>query len=359
MSDIPQAFARQIAFCESSEAPFTAAVLRACLDDWQAMGALRAALPSWPGDAWADAVALRTAAALHAMAIDHESPALAALYARADASAGVDAATLRMAVSQALATHAPTLRRFLASPPQTNEVGRSAVLLGGFAAVAVATHRPLALLELGASAGLNQGWPHFRYELGDGLTWGPAASPVTIRSRWHTTADGTTLPPTIAVASSHACDVAPIDLRDPRTATTLAAYVWPEQHERLARLRAAIALAQRHDVTVDRADAADWLDAHVAAVRPGVTRVVAHTVMWQYLPPATQARIRATLAAAGARASDDAPLAWLAFEPRAGGGDFALTLTRWPGGATHELARAHPHGREVHWHAVPIETPAL
>src|SRR5204863_254585 len=69
-----------------------------------------------------------------------------------------------------------TLRGLVHRPCQTNEVGRAAALFGGFLLVARETGLPLRLLEIGASAGLNLRWDHYRYEQGD-AGWGDRASP--------------------------------------------------------------------------------------------------------------------------------------------------------------------------------------
>jgi hypothetical protein len=334
------AFEKQQHYCRTMGSPFTARVLGAAWQDWEQGGALRALLPHWPGDPWVDAVALRVAGALHAVAQARQHEALARLYE----TLSQDEATLQSAVSEVLAAQSARVADYLRVPPQTNEIGRSAVLLHGFAAVAQATGLPLHTLEIGASAGLNGLWHRYRYELG-GLRWGDVSSPVLIRS------DGQgmepILPATIARAGHAACDASPIDVRDPGAATRLLSYVWAGHTERLQRLSAALALAQRDAVVVERADALPWVQSQLATPRAGSATVVYHSVVWQYLPAATQAGLRSAMTAAGERATAAAPLAWLAFEP--GESDFELTLTLWPGGERRVLAQAQAHGQWVKW----------
>jgi len=71
----------------------------------------------------------------------------------------------------------------------------------------------------------------------------------------------------------------------------------------------------------------------------------------QYLGDEGRHRLREVIAAAGARATPDAPFAWLRFEPSRpdGGGRFELRLVVWPGGEEHLLAESHPHGPPVRW----------
>jgi hypothetical protein len=346
MTEVPlaEAWAKQIAFCDTGGSPFTARVLEAAWAAQERGGTLDALLPYWPGNAWADAVPLRVAGALHALALSGADAELAALYPPARDT--FDAERGPAAVARALAEHRALVAEYLALAPQTNEIGRSAVLLGGFAAIARETGLPLATLEIGASAGLNQYWHRYRYELG-AARWGDAASPVVIASDWQGTPPE--LPVLIDVNSHAACDVSPIDLSAPGAALRLLSYVWPDQHERLVRLRAAIALAQSLGVHVETADALDWVRRELATARPRRATVLYHSVMWQYLPEPTREALRQVIANAGARATRDAPLAWLAFEVVGADADCELTLTLWPGGARRVLATAHPHGRWVRW----------
>ncbi len=66
---------------------------------------------------------------------------------------------------------------------QTNEVGRSAVLVGGYATVTHRTALPLRVLEVGASAGLNLRWDHFAYDTGR-VVCGDPDSPVRFAGVW-------------------------------------------------------------------------------------------------------------------------------------------------------------------------------
>jgi hypothetical protein len=341
--DLKQAWIKQLPYCNTMGSPFTARVLEAAWLDHERGGALAALLPGWPGDPWIDAVPLRVAGALHALALTRQSTDLAAMYESLDASDD----HLRAAVASALDQHAALVADYLRVPPQTNEIGRSAVLLGGFAEVVRATGLPLATLEIGASAGLNQLWHRYRYALGNDLQWGDASSPVLIRSDWQGPAP--TLPEHMPVASHAACDAQPVDLQAEGADIRLMSYVWAGQTERLARLRAAIALARAAQIRVDREDALPWLQRQLAVPRAGMATVVYHSVVWQYLSAATQAGLRSAIEAAGARATAQAPLAWLGFEPP-GEAPFELSLTLWPGGQRRVLAQAQAHGQWVEWH---------
>lgn len=339
------AFREQVRWCDRLGSPFTARLLEWLADDWLAGGPTRALLPSWQGGApKEDLVPLRLAGGLHALALAGRPAALAAAYP--PAAAGFDVAVMAPLLRRLLVDEAAHLRAFLASAPQTNEVMRSAVLLGGYAAVAEATQLPLALREIGASAGLNLLWDRFGYALG-AQRWGDAASPVQLVADWRGAAP--VLPATIAVADRRGNDLQPIDLRDDAAVLRLRSYVWPDQRQRAARLDGAIALAHDAPPTVESGDAAGWVERELAAPRDGVATVLVHSVVWQYLPVATRQRIEAALDAAAGRATPGAPLAWLRMEFYAPGAPAELRLTLWPGGRERVLARAHPHGEWAEW----------
>ena len=201
------------------------------------------------------------------------------------------------------------------------------------------------LLEIGTSAGLNLRLDRYWYEQ-DGVGWGDPASAVRFVDLW-----SPARPPfdTRQVdRDRRGCD------RDPdrsvgrrRVALTLLSYVWPGQDARFDTLRAALDIAAAFPITVDRADAVEWVPAQLADPRAGLATVVMHSVFWQYLAPETQASIVAGLDAAGARATADAPLAWLRLEPSASGNSLELRLTTWPGGDEVVLAKAGFHAGRV------------
>ena len=284
---------------------------------------------------------LRALGGLHFIVLSGRSDALAARYAQSGAG------DLAGAIVAAVSEHGPLMRTFMASPPQTNEVRRALCLLGGFLLAAEETGLPLRCLEIGASAGLNQFWDRFSYDLGPLGRWGDAASPVRLAGDW--TGAAPPLHVAARVVERAACDQRPVNIVNEVEALRLLAYVWPDQPERLARARAAIDLARRAGVAVQQADAADWTRAH-AAPKVGMATVLYHSIFWQYPPPETRAAIIANIHAAGAAAARSAPFAWLRMEP---GLDNALLtevrLTTWPGGHERLLAVVHPHGATVDW----------
>jgi hypothetical protein len=174
---------------------------------------------------------------------------------------------------------------------------------------------------------------------------GPPDAPLRFDPTWW---DGAPPDLTGAVVSERrGCDVAPIDPTTTGGRLTLQSFVWPDQHERLARLRAALEVAGRVPAAVDRADAGTWVAAHLRETVAGAATVVHHSIVWQYLPADSRARLRQALATAGGQATPAAPLAWLRMEPAGAVAD--LRLTMWPGGAEEVLATCGYHGRPIRW----------
>jgi hypothetical protein len=336
------AFDKQIGWCESLGSPFTARLLTTLREDIAAGGTSAELVRAWPGDPVADALALRMAAALHALALTESAPALVSCYP--PRAAAIE--QLRPIVLGAVREHQNAIRAFLSSPPQTNEVGRSGVLVGGFLQIAKDTGLPLRLLEIGASAGLNAIWDRYHYRLG-AAGWGDPQSAVRIAPSWEGPSPPIDAP--IRVIERLACDIAPIDLEDRAQRLRLRAYVWADQRERLSRLESAIELARAHGPRVERADAADWVRTKLHEPAAASATVLYHSIMWQYLPSETQADIRASLEDAGGRATTAAPLAWLRFEPLDSVSRPELRMTLWPGARDARLAVAHPHGSSVMW----------
>lgn len=337
-SAIAAHFNAQAEACEDLGSPFTALLCRV-LPDLVADTETGHRLAGWSGDLRGDALALRLCGGLHGIVLTGADADLAAVYP----PNAVDPARLRETLRAAVRRHDALLAASLASPPQTNEVARSAMLLPGFLAIARETGLPLALNEIGASAGLNLFFDRFRYAYG-GEVWGDIGSPVHLAPEVR--GKGPDLAGQLLAASRHGCDISPVDISANEGALRLKSYTWPDQTDRLARLDAAIDIARDGLFTLERADAAQFVAARLAARLPGQAFVLFHSIMWQYMPGETREAICEQMRDAGAASSATAPIAWLRMEPLESGAPFAtLRLTMWPGGAERDLARCNYHGR--------------
>ena len=328
--------------------PFTADLLLKFAQDFDAGGPIAVICSDWDGNPRKDAVGLRVLGALHHAALTGASPELAAAFPAANPGASAD--DVWPIARDWLSENLGRVRVFMQSPPQTNETRRSIALLPGFLSLADRFDMPMDLLELGASAGLNQYWDKFEYETDD---WSRAGdSHVSISTEWDGPAP-THLDAQPLVRSRAACDLSPLDVSDPEQADRLKAYTWPDQAERLARLDAAIDLAIDHDTQIDEADAETWLTEKLARRAPSGLTVIYHSIFLIYPPKEQIARIMALIENAGAEATDKAPLAWLCYESEAlFGGDrgtpnMYTRLQTWPGGEVQMLAKSDGHVTRV------------
>ena len=290
--------------------------------------------------------ALRLMGAVHRIVLEGRASELAAYYPTAGGERPADAKSVWPAFRAMLEENSPELRRRMGDPVQTNEVGRAAALLGGFALVARTTGLPLRVLEIGASAGLNLRFDHFAYEV-DGELIGDRSSPVVIAGAFPGSPPPVEVSP--EVVERRGCDTRPIDPTSDEGRLTLLSYVWADQIERAGLLEGAIEIARRVPAVVDEEAADSWLGARLARAGPGAATVVVHSIVMQYLEPSERGAVERLLGAAGARATAERPLARLAMEPA---GELAdVRLTTWPGGEERLIARAGYHGRPVQWQA--------
>ncbi len=346
---IGQSFTHQAHYCTASGAPFCGALLSRAAEDILAGGPMAALVAPWAeldlAALLSHAIALRWLGAVHDLALSGATPDVSAAFPRPDRIADPERAWA--AVRRQMDQDPSSIAGFMDHEPQTNEVRRSALLIAGALEVAGRFDLPLRLVELGASAGLNQLFDRFTYRFGDIARFGSDTAAVRIDTDWRGVAPCVDAP--LRVASREACDRKPIDLGDPVATRLLKAYVWADQFDRLHLLDAAVAEAVRFGVRVQTADAIAFV-ATRGAPQPGVATLVYHSIFRQYMPARSQADLAQQMVRHGAATGLDAPLAWLAMEPESHSStDIALTLTVWPGGETRRLARCHLHGAWVRW----------
>jgi hypothetical protein len=341
---VAAAFDNQVAYCTASGAAITARIVAAVRDliERDEGGALLAAVRGWSGAPLADALPLRVAGGLHSLHLKGAEPALSAIYA---GESGIDDAAI---VAAAIHAHEAELLPWLDGPPQTNEAGRSANFIAAMLWLAEkGLPARFECLEIGSSAGINLMLDRYRYDLG-GVRVGPEPGAIRFEPEWQ----GDPPPErSIGIVATRGCDVAPVDLTDPAQALRLKAYIWPEHTVRFERMEAAIAEAARQAPDLVHMNAADFVEAELARPQPaGTTRVLMHSIVWQYVPLDQQQRVTAAMEAAGARATPERPLAWVSLEANRVMHVHEMTVRFWPGGEKPQLVtRAHPHGAWIAW----------
>lgn len=332
--------------CSNLGSPFMGRLLTGLAETWKSDGALAEFCAKFSGDIGPSGASLplRLAGALHAVVLTGRDDDLRAVYPPVN----VDDATLIETVWQTIDRHTDFVIGWMGSAPQTNEVRRSAVMIAGAHFLAARHDLPFVTSELGASAGLNLGWDRYALTTPSG-TFGPSDPVLTLSPDWQGAATPVQSAP--RVVQRRGVDLNPLDPSDPDQALRLMSYIWPDQPHRMELTRAAI--AARRDA-VDRADAVDWLRTRLEAVPDGRLHMIYNTIAWQYFPAERQETGTALIEAAGAKATPNAPLAWLAFEADGATPGASMMLRMWPGDLRIRLGRADFHGRWVHWDPVQL-----
>ena len=191
---------------------------------------------------------------------------------------------------------------------QTNEIRRCVALRLGLDYVRRRWPGPVALVEAGASAGLNLLADRYGYLVGGRAE--PSADPAPLTVSCAVRGDlpaGPVLGPVPEITSRLGFDQRPVDVTDPGARAWLEAFIWPEQSADLAALRAAIGVAATADVTVVPGDAVSDT-ARLLGEQPGREPVVIFTAyLLSYLGP----EARKAFAAQLDRAARARPVAWV------------------------------------------------
>ena len=232
---------------------------------------------------------------------------------------------------------------------QTNVVRRCTCLLPAFSMVCRETTSPLALIDLGASAGLNLNFDRYAYSYKrDGreiLRWGLDGAQIRLEAELRGNGELSPIPSGIPVASRDGIDLDPVDIANPDQLLWLRALIWPEHVERHQQLIHAATEFKDSDIRMHAGDATRVLPALIESIPPEHALVVYSTIALYQFPPESRQRITDALAAASA----ERPVWQIALE----GNDPELSITRYRNGAgeTEKLANASPHGWWIEWQA--------
>ena len=237
------------------------------------------------------------------------------------------------------------LTRFTAEQSvQTNEVRRCWALLPAFLSLA---ERPLDLLELGSSGGLNLVWDRYRYRYAAGI-WGPSSSPLELTGEERGAVPASLLGRRVEIARRRGIELDPVDISSEDGVRLLSCFVWADQPERLERLSTAVEIARAEPPELLRGDYVELLPSVLADRIPGTLAVVFQTASTVYLSRERYAELR--------RIVDDAepPVAWLSTrrfdeEETELEGGFELELRRDERGPARLVARMGYHGQWLEW----------
>lgn len=267
------------------------------------------------------------------------------LFAALRLVAGTPASTADF--DHAIDQHASAIAEvMLARMTQTNEPGRCAVLLPSLAQIA----GPIALIEVGASAGLCLLPDFYGYDWGHHTLIPPAKLGDIVPVFECRASDNTPLParhPEIVWRAG--LDLNPLDLSNADDLAWLEALVWPEHHDRLARLRKAIRIAQSERPRVEAGDLRQDLQTLIAQAPKDATIVVFHSAVLSYVADQSDRD------AFAASMIDDTRVIWLSNE-----GQRTFPQSAAAAGSLHEdmfllaidghpTAWTGPHGQEIRW----------
>jgi hypothetical protein len=348
-ADLPTRFRNHAqVMARHGRSPLSVALMEGAANDLEQGGVVADLYTGVPLPA-GQAPALRLLAALHRLVLAGKAPELAAYYPSVGGNAPPEDAWA--VAEETLRANVDDLGVVLRRGVQTNEPGRSAVLFGVLLWMADKYRRPVRLLEIGASAGLNLLAEHFAYR-SSGALLGDPDSPLVFEGPWVGTpvpdpADAVTH---LSVAERRGCDIAPIDATSRDGQLALLSYIWPDEPKRLARMRAALEVAVRYPPIVDAAPAGAWIRDVLQERQKFTVQLVWQSVFAQYLTSEDRDDLTATMDAAGKKATEDEPLVWARMEPSTDPlQGFGVSVMCWPEGQETLLARSGDHGPPVRW----------
>ncbi len=290
-------------------------------------------------------------AAVHALLAENREEPLAAYYASlgGTAPAGPEAAWLfsdfcRRRRDELL----PLVRTRLV---QTNEVRRSALVMPAFAEIAArAGNAPIALLEIGPSAGLNLNFDRYHYRYGAAEAGDPA-SPLTLECEPRGAIPEMRVP---AVVTRAGVDLNPLDITNPDDVAWLRALLWPEHTDRLALLDAAIEVAKPHPPKLYKGGLFEHIPRFVAEAAGGAAVCFLATFVLHQFTADMRERLRQMLL--DLSMTRDLHLVQIGFPAFLEAdaqldGEEQVWILRLQQGKGHyrAMAVANPHGRWIDW----------
>ena len=243
--------------------------------------------------------------------------------------------------------HADWVGRFVREQGiQTNEPQRCWALLPLFLIVARAAGKPLDLVELGASAGLNLLWDRYRYEYEAG-SWGDEDAAVTLAGTEQRPFPADLLDVDVVVRRRCGVDLEPVDATTEEGVRLLCSFTVDEG--RRARLRHAAEVLRGDPPELVRGDYLELLPSLLCERDDDALTVVYQTISTIYLPVAERERVRTAVD----RAGREGPLAWISTptpeEHGLAGAQYPLELAIWPGGERRLVAEMSNSGDRLDW----------
>lgn len=280
---------------------------------------------------------------LEGLPVDRQQPNLFFAAVRHVVGLPADGPGLEEAVNRRAAPIAATMR---SRTTQTNEPGRCAVLLPALARL----RQPLAILEVGASAGLCLLLDQYGYDYGRRRIEAPQQTRAQAPIFPCAANDSTPLPAALpSIAWRRGLDLNPLSVASSQEMDWLKTLVWPEHSARLERLGAAIEIARQSPPAVVTGDLLRDMTAAIDAAPDGTTRVVFHTAVLAYIRSQSDRDTfaRAVRKAGATWISNEAPGVFPEIAAKASRlhqpDSFLLAIDGEP------VAWTAPHGQSIDW----------
>ena len=297
---VPEQFRVQADWSRRLGSPLYSHLLSQAADDYEAGGPVRELLEPLAHDLRGIALPLQLMAAVHRLVLEGRAPELARFYPSAGGSLAIEASwePFRSTMAEQMDRVAPA-----GEPARSNQRPGALRQPAGRISADRPAHRP----ALASARNRLQRRPKpvlgsiplrmAQRRLGG---WGDPASPLRLEDVF---VEGAPPSAAVTVVERSGCDPDPVDVHSPEGRLTLLACTWPDQLERIRRLEAAIGIARSLSYLVERAGAADWLEARLARPAAGAATVVFHSVVWPYLADSERARVTGIIEEAGQAAT--------------------------------------------------------
>jgi len=178
---------------------------------------------------------------------------------------------------------------------QTNEVGRCGYLYPCFSYIYEQTGKPLAIIEIGTSGGLQLLWDQYRYSYEGSQTYGNQASSIQITSICkgkNKPMIRLTSPP---VTHRIGIDLHVNDLMNPEDYSWLQSLIWPEHHDRRAIFKQASQIVSEHQLDLIEGNGVELLVDSVSKIPESSTICVFHTHVANQIPKQEKHELEATI----------------------------------------------------------------
>lgn len=182
---------------------------------------------------------------------------------------------------------------------QTNEVRRCAYLYPVFSYIHQLTGKPLALVEIGTSAGLQLLWDRYAYSYSDGQIYGNRESDLVLETEFRNGRPAVLLRDSPPVDSRIGVDLIQFDITEGENYEWLRALIWPEHSERVLHLEKAVKIFKENPPKLMEGDGVELLPEIAADIPDDSTLCIFHTHVANQMPENVREKLLETVSEIG------------------------------------------------------------